>query len=157
MKTRQDKTREWSKLTFFHNFQSTHALFSAWPFLLIHIQFTPSEGPEDFVNCFSCFFFLSNRTMEVGPSSQTMEKKKPSSMVHGVNRPWIKEVTGLHMCTPSPHTLVRVASHLEAFLWLHGKYPRGSSASLCFPVSVHRRQRNCTASRRLLSRPILAT
>ena len=104
MKTRQDKTREWSKLTFFHNFQSTHALFSAWPFLLIHIQFTPSEGPEDFVNCFSCFFFLSNRTMEVGPSSQTMEKKE--AIFHG---PWCKPALNkrshwvAHVHSISPH------------------------------------------------------
>ena len=25
-------------------------IFSAWSFLLVHIQFTPSEGPKDFVN-----------------------------------------------------------------------------------------------------------
>jgi len=30
--------------------KSTHSLFGAWSFLLIHIHFTPSEGPKDFVN-----------------------------------------------------------------------------------------------------------
>ena len=30
--------------------KSTHSLFGAWSFLLVHIWFTHSEGPKDFVN-----------------------------------------------------------------------------------------------------------
>ena len=29
---------------------STRSLFGAWSFLLVHIRFTPSEGPKGFVN-----------------------------------------------------------------------------------------------------------
>jgi hypothetical protein len=28
-----------------------HSPFGAWSFLLVHIQFTPSEGPKCFTNC----------------------------------------------------------------------------------------------------------
>ena len=30
--------------------KSTHSLLGVWSFLLVHIRFTPSEGPKDFVN-----------------------------------------------------------------------------------------------------------
>ena len=48
----------------------THSVFGAWSFLLVHISFTPSEGPKGFVY----IYFLRNRIMKVGPSSQTMNK-----------------------------------------------------------------------------------
>jgi hypothetical protein len=55
---RQEKTREWSnlisslKIAFLGHILkiSTHSLFGAWSFLLVHIWFTPSEGPKSFVN-----------------------------------------------------------------------------------------------------------
>ena len=59
-KTREDKTMVkleflffvFSKLCFFGHMlkQSTHSLFGAWSFLFVHILFTPSEGPKNFVN-----------------------------------------------------------------------------------------------------------
>jgi hypothetical protein len=42
-----------------------HSLFGAWSFLLVHVRFTPSEEPKDFVICF--YYFKKNRTMEFGP------------------------------------------------------------------------------------------
>ena len=30
--------------------KSTHSLFGAWSFLLVHICFTPNEGPKGIVN-----------------------------------------------------------------------------------------------------------
>ena len=41
-----------SKVPFLNIYQtkSMHSLFGAWSFLLVHIQFTPNEGPKDFVN-----------------------------------------------------------------------------------------------------------
>ena len=32
--------------------KSTHLVFGAWSFLLVHIRFPPSEGPKDFVHWF---------------------------------------------------------------------------------------------------------
>ena len=52
-------TREWSNLIyFFQHFpfwifiysKIGHSHFGAWSFLLVHIEFTPSEGPKDFIN-----------------------------------------------------------------------------------------------------------
>ena len=31
--------------------KSTQSLFDAWSFLLVHIRFSPSEEPKNFVNC----------------------------------------------------------------------------------------------------------
>ena len=55
-KWRQHKTREWPNLIFFFLFfpkmpfvefkKAAHWLYSAWSFLLVHIWFTPSEGPR---------------------------------------------------------------------------------------------------------------
>ena len=56
--------------------------FGAWSLFLVHIQFTPSAGPEGFV-----IYFLRNQIIEVGSSSWTMEIKRPSFMVHDVNCP----------------------------------------------------------------------
>ena len=56
MKTRQDKTKEWSNMIFLNYIfghilkKYAHSLFGAWSFLLVHIGFTPSEGPKGFVN-----------------------------------------------------------------------------------------------------------
>ena len=33
--------------------KSTHSFLGAWPFLLVHIWFTPSEGPKNFITQFS--------------------------------------------------------------------------------------------------------
>ena len=63
----------------------THSLFGAWLFLLVHIQFTPSEGPKTFKTN-----FLRSPTMEVGPWTRTIEKGPlPWSdfIVHSVNQP----------------------------------------------------------------------
>ena len=58
----QEKTREWSNLDFLFFFQtvlfghilkkSAHSFSGAWSFFLRHIPFTPSEGPQGFVNQF---------------------------------------------------------------------------------------------------------
>ena len=83
---RQKKTKEWSnffKTAFFGHIlkKSAHSLFGAWFFLLVHIWFTPSEGPKGFVNC----FFQKSYN-----GSWTMEKcclPWSDFMVHGVNQP----------------------------------------------------------------------
>ena len=77
---RQEKIREWSNLVSF--FKTTlfghiskkllaHSLFGAWSFLLIHIRFTPSEGP--------------NHQVAHGKKSHLPWS---NFMVHGVNWPW---------------------------------------------------------------------
>ena len=38
-----------------------HSLFGAWSFFLVHIRFTPNEGPKAFKTG-----FLRSRTMEAG-------------------------------------------------------------------------------------------
>ena len=49
LKKKIQKCRFWTYI----QKQATHSLFGAWSFLLlIHIRFTPSEGPKDFVNVF---------------------------------------------------------------------------------------------------------
>jgi hypothetical protein len=50
--------------TYIRRKKSTHSLFGPWSFLLIHIRFTPSEGPNGFV---IGFFFGRSWTIEVGP------------------------------------------------------------------------------------------
>ena len=94
-KWKQEKTKEWSNLTFFFLFlfktaffghtwkKSTHSLFGAWSFLSVHIWFTPNEGSKDFINSF---------LKESDHGSWTIKSdhgKGPSSMVwlHG---PWCK-------------------------------------------------------------------
>jgi hypothetical protein len=69
MRTREDKRIV--KLDFLSKilFLAYISLFDAWSFLLVHIRFTPSEGPKGLVNR-----VLRNHAMEVGPSSWTMEK-----------------------------------------------------------------------------------
>ena len=59
MKTNEDK--KMVKLAFFSSKtavfrlilkkKSTQSLFDAWSFLLVHIRFSPSEEPKNFVNC----------------------------------------------------------------------------------------------------------
>jgi hypothetical protein len=55
-KRRQKNGQTWvfPKLRFLSNLleKSTHSLFGAWSFFLVHIGFTPCEGPKGFVNCF---------------------------------------------------------------------------------------------------------
>lgn len=56
MKIREYK--EWSNLNFPGIFLfehilkkiATYSLFGAWSFILVHIRFSPSEGPGGFVN-----------------------------------------------------------------------------------------------------------
>ena len=49
---------------------SPHSLFGAWLFLLIHIRFTPSEGPKNFLS----WTIMSDH------------EKRPSSKVHDMNQ-----------------------------------------------------------------------
>ena len=74
--------------TYISKQKSVHSLlFGARSFLLAHIRFTPSDGPNNFakLNC------LRNFTLQIGATSQMIEKGHlPWSdfMVHhGVNRP----------------------------------------------------------------------
>jgi hypothetical protein len=59
MKTREDKRIIIFLFFYFlenHPFEyilkksASHSLFGAWPFLSVHIRFTPSEEPKDFPN-----------------------------------------------------------------------------------------------------------
>ena len=88
---RKEKTNKWSNFfSFFFettifghilkNNQHIHFL-GAWSFLLVHIQFTPSEGPKGFVNW---FFEIS------GHGCWTMNwdhERRPSSMSEAIF-PW---------------------------------------------------------------------
>ena len=47
--------------------KSAHSLIDAWSFLLIHIRFTPSKRPKDFVNWFFKKSDHESWTMEIGP------------------------------------------------------------------------------------------
>ena len=62
---------------------STHSLFGAWSFLLIHIGFTPCEGPKGFVNWFLKKLNHGSWTVKLDHG------KRSSSMVHGVNWPYL--------------------------------------------------------------------
>jgi hypothetical protein len=87
-KRRQENGQTWiffSKIALFEHTlkNSTHPLLSAWSILSVHIRFTPSEEPKNFIN----WLF---ETMDIGPSSRTMQKNHlPWSgfTVHGVDRP----------------------------------------------------------------------
>ena len=62
-----------------------HYFFGAWSFLLVHIRFTPSEGPKGFVNWF--FFF---KKPDHGSWTIKLNRgKRPSSMVQ-LHGPWCK-------------------------------------------------------------------
>ena len=63
--------------------KSTHSLFGAWSFLLVHIQFTPSEGLEAFVNW---SFKKSDHGIWAMKSDH---RKRPSSMVR-LHNTWCK-------------------------------------------------------------------
>ena len=70
----------------------------AWSFLLVHIQFTPSEGSKGLVNC---FFRKSDH------GSQTMEKGHltwSDFIVHCVNWPLVEE--GGHEKTRAHFTII---------------------------------------------------
>ena len=106
------KTRELSNLNFFQNRQFKTYIkkmirsftFGAWSFLLVHIRFTPSERPKNFVN----WFFT-----QIRPWTLDHEKGHlPWSdfMVHGVNRP-LKSPNlasdfykNLHLRAPKPRS-----------------------------------------------------
>jgi hypothetical protein len=92
-KQRMVKLEFFSKLLFLEIFKkkSTHSQFGAGSFL--HIQFTPTEGPEDFV-----YQFLINRTME-GEPWKSNRGKRPSSIVQ-LHGPWCK----LALRSKDPHT-----------------------------------------------------
>ena len=90
----QEKRGEWWNLNFFSKEpflgmyirKLAHSLFGAWSYFLVHIRFTPSKEPKDFVCC--CFFkksYHGSWTM-----SQTMEEghlPRSKFMVHSVNQP----------------------------------------------------------------------
>jgi hypothetical protein len=63
--------------------KSAHSLLGAWLTLLVHIRFTPSEGPKGFVNL---FFKKSDHG------------KRPSSIVQ-LHGPWFKPTlsVGCHL------------------------------------------------------------
>ena len=68
--------------------KSTHSLFGAWSFLLVHLGLHLVRGHKRL--CKLIFIIKKIQTMKVGPSSRTMEKcHLPWSnvMVHGVNQP----------------------------------------------------------------------
>ena len=66
--------------------KSAPSLFGASSFFLVHIWFTPNEGPKAFNTN-----FLRSQTMEVGPWTRTIDKGHlpwSNFMVHSVNWPW---------------------------------------------------------------------
>ena len=75
-----------SKLPFLDIYQknSTRSFFGAWSFLFVHIHFTPSEGPEGFVN-----FFSFKKSDHESWTIKLEHDKRPISMVqlHGL---WCK-------------------------------------------------------------------
>ena len=66
-------------------YKSTHSLFGARSFFLIHIRFTPSEEPKNCIN----WFFERIIPMKAGPSSRTIEKDHLPSVQH-LHGPWYK-------------------------------------------------------------------
>ena len=84
MKTREDKRMvklEFFKTTIFGHILKkwAHSLFGAWSFLLVHIQYTPSENSKGFVNWICLGIGAWKLDQWIGPW------KRPSSMVwlHG--------------------------------------------------------------------------
>ena len=86
--------------------------FYAWSVLLVHIRFTPSEGPKGFINC-----FLSKKSDH---GRWTMEKcHLPLSifMVHGINWPSVSPNNTPRiwtwLCILTLNCLISVGYHLE--------------------------------------------
>ena len=92
----EDKRRpkEWSNLIMFSFSKTTffghillkklaHSLFGAWSLLLVHIQFTPSEGPKGVVNR------LFKKSDHGGWTIKSDHGKDHLFMV-GLHSPWCK-------------------------------------------------------------------
>jgi hypothetical protein len=92
MKTKEDKRMVKLEFLFFSKTalfgpilkQSSHSLFGAWSFLLVHIQITPSEAPRGFV----IFFNFFSKKLDHGSWTIKPDRgKRPSSMVQ-LQGPW---------------------------------------------------------------------
>ena len=87
-KRKQDNSWTWlffQKCPLWASNKKNTFIIGAWSFFLIHIRFTPSEGPKAFKT-----IFLRSQTMEVRPCPWTIEKGHlPWSdfMVYNVNMP----------------------------------------------------------------------
>jgi hypothetical protein len=65
-----------------------HSFFGAWSFLLVHIRFTPSEGPHSFVKC-----FFPPKSNHGNWTEKKYHLPRSDFMVHGVNYPWTFPLT----------------------------------------------------------------
>ena len=70
--------------------ESAHSLFGAWSFLLVHIRFTPSERPEDFVKRFFWEIGPWKLDHQVGPWKKTIFMVR----LHG---PWCKPALSINV------------------------------------------------------------
>ena len=66
-----------------YKIKSTHSIFGARSFFLVHIQFTPNEGPNGFAN------FFSKKSDDGSWTIKSDYGKRPSSMVR-LHGPWCK-------------------------------------------------------------------
>ena len=84
-----------SKLPFLSMYwkKSAHPLLAAWSFLLVHIQFTPSEGPNNFVNQF--FKNMDHEMYTMNLYRVIRHLTWDEFMVYGVNRPFCLICTSL--------------------------------------------------------------
>ena len=150
MKTREDKRMVYlefpSKLPFMETYLKIFSRFTFW--CLVHIWFTPGEGPKGFVNWFSKISDHGSWTIK------SDHEKKPSFMVcdfmfHGPNRPlvvrclkpelkiWTLFVSGASKCYPTI-----VAKSISKILRLVGlsKFHiqnEGSRTSLTIYILAH--------------------
>ena len=93
----KEKTKHWLILNLFPPLKisllrhmlkkSIHSFFDAWSFLQVHIWFTPSEGPKDFVNQFLKKLDHESHTMKLGHGKGHLTWS--NFMVHGVK--WARE------------------------------------------------------------------
>ena len=86
-----------------------HSLFSAWSFFLVHIRFTPSEGPKAFKS-----IYLRSLSMEVGPRTRTIQKG---------HLPWTNLPIFVRVCMRVLHfheleALGELAGSLSFALWI---------------------------------------
>ena len=76
--------------------KSTHSFFGAWSFFLVHIQFTPSEGPCNVAQRLYKVIFEEIKPLKL--DHQVGLWKKPSFMVR-LHGPWCKPTLQGYMST----------------------------------------------------------
>ena len=130
-----EETREEEGEKVKHEENSRIHFCGAWSFLLVHIRFTPSQGPKGFKNAFG-----RNQIMQVLSCNVTMEKWPltwDNFMIYDVNIPyvlWLGQLSELSLSTRCFSTVEEwgwEGKHWCALQNEHTHNPNRISQSLC--------------------------